>query len=86
VPFDKSAAPLALEIGSKLRQKGVATEIYLEEAKFKNKLSYVNKLGVKYAVIIGEEEIIGKFFILKDMISGDQARLSEKELLKNLFE
>lgn len=84
LPFDESAAPSALEIGSKLRKKGISTEIYFEAGKFKNKLSYANKLGIQYAVIVGEDEIKGRFWTLKDMINGQQEKLSEKELLKKI--
>lgn len=84
IPFDKSALQAALKIGSQLRKNSVSTEIYFEDGKFKNKLSYVNKSGVRYAVIIGEDEAKGSFFTLKDMESGQQEKLSEQELLRRI--
>ena len=84
LPFDESATAAALKIGSRLRKSDIPTEIYFEAGKFKNKLSYANKLGVKYAVIVGEDELKGGFWTLKDMINGGQERLSEKELIKKI--
>ncbi len=86
IPFDMAAMPAALAISMRLREAGIAVETYLEEAKFKNKLSYANKSGVKYAVIIGEDEVKGNFFTVKDMESGEQEKLNAEDLVGKLGE
>jgi len=81
IPFDASATSLALKTGAELRAQKIATEIYFEDAKFNNKLSYANKLGVKYVVLIGEDEIKGNFFTVKNMVSGEQKKLDAATLI-----
>ena len=82
IPFDDRMTPQAIEVSHYLRQQGIANEVYFEEDKFKNKLSYANKLGVKKVIIIGEDEIEAKSFTVKDMESGKQQTLELDELAR----
>ncbi len=81
IPFDNKAMVNALKLGKTLREKQIATEIYFEESKFKNKLSYANKLGIKFVILIGEDEIEGNYFTIKDMDTGKQNQLNLEKLL-----
>ncbi len=84
LPFDEAALPAAIFACQSIRKAGLAAEAYLEEVKFKNKLNYANKRGVKWVVIIGENEIKGSFYTLKDMESGEQQELKLDDLLEYL--
>ncbi len=70
-----------LEVAARLREAGVPTEVYLEEARLKKKLNYANKLGIPYVVIIGEDEIKEGLYGLKNMVTGDQDKVTLDELL-----
>jgi len=39
-------------------------------------LSYANSLGIKFAIIVGEDEVKAKKVNLRDMKSGDEQKLS----------
>ena len=39
------------------REAGIRTQVYLEQKKFKQKMSYADKLGIPYAVLLGEDEL-----------------------------
>ncbi len=47
-------------------------------------LEYANSLEIPYAIFIGEEELAKKKYKLKDMKSGDEELLTEKQLITKL--
>jgi len=72
---------IPLEIASCLREAGVPTEVYLEAARLKKMLNYANKLGVPYVVIVGEDEIKEGQYSLKNMLTGEQAKVTVEQLI-----
>ena len=69
----------AVEVGAALRQAGIRTQIYLENKKFKHKIGYADKLGIPYAVFLGEDEIAAGTLTVKDMRTGGQKTLTLEE-------
>ena len=47
-------------------------------------MNYANDKGVKYVVMVGEDEMKSGILTLKDMNSGVQDKLSPSELIKRL--
>lgn len=80
VPLVKDMT-VPLKIAATLRAENIPTEIYFEDVKMANKLSYANKLGIPYTLIIGDDEIKAGKFTIKDMVSGDQQQLTIEEIL-----
>jgi len=78
--------PFALEVAGKLREAGVATELYTEDDKFKKKLMYANKIGVPFVAIIGEDEVTQKKVALKNMKTGEQELLSTEQLISSMVD
>jgi histidyl-tRNA synthetase len=76
--------PAAVQIARKLRAGGVAVEVPPEEMKFKKSLGLADKLGAKYALIIGEDELRSGSFTLKRLSDGEQQKLKEDQLLEYL--
>jgi histidyl-tRNA synthetase len=76
--------PAAVQIARKLRAGGVAVELPPEEMKFKKSLGLADKLGAKYALIIGEDEVASGTFTLKRLSDGEQQKLKEEPLLEYL--
>jgi histidyl-tRNA synthetase len=79
----KAYAP-ALAIAKKLRARGFAVELPPEEMKFKKSLGLADKLGARYALIIGEDEAASGTFTLKRLSDGVQDKLDESALLERL--
>ena len=75
----------AIEIAGKLRKNGVISEVYHEEAKFGKKLTYANKLGIPYVVIIGEDEVKNNLYTLKDMATGNQEKYKLDEIITQVI-
>ena len=76
--------PAAVAIARKLRDAGFAVELPGEEMKFKKALGLADKLGAKYALIIGEDEVASGTYALKRLADAQQNKYSESELLAQL--
>ena len=74
LPMTDDLSP-AISFASRLRQAGIRTQLYTEQKKFKQKMSYADKLGVPYVVFLGEDEVRQGAVSVKDMISGEQNTL-----------
>ena len=70
------------KVASALRKYGIKASAYFGDAKVKTKMNYANKLGVKFVVIIGEDEIKQNKYTLKNMESGEQNLLTVEEIAK----
>lgn len=68
----------AIALATELRENGVRAQIHCEEKKFKQKLSYADKLGIPYVVFLGEDEISAGIVACKDMQTGEQTKLDPK--------
>ena len=69
----------AVELAETLRSAGVRVQLYGEQKKFKQKMSYADKLGVPYEVLLGEDEIAEGKCSVKNMASGEQQKLTAEE-------
>jgi len=66
----------AVGAAAALRAGGVRTQLYTEKKKFKARMSYADKLGVPFVVLVGEDEIAEGVVSLKNMRSGEQVKLT----------
>ncbi|MFZ0882915.1 MAG: histidine--tRNA ligase [Candidatus Acidiferrales bacterium] len=82
--MDPSTYPAAVAIAKKLRGENLSVELPAEEMKFKKSLNLADKLGARYALIIGSDEVASGTFTLKRLADGDQKKLSEYDLLEYL--
>ena len=85
LPMTADPAP-AIALAEALRTGGLRVQLYGENKKFKQKMSYADKLGVPFAVLLGEDEINAGKCSVKDMRSGEQQLLSPKEAVGYLTE
>jgi histidyl-tRNA synthetase len=76
--------PTAVSLARKLRESGLSVELPAEEMKFKKSLNLADKLGARYALIIGSDEVASGTFTLKRLADADQKKLSGYELLEYL--
>ena len=78
LPMTSDPAP-AIALAQALRAGGIRVQLYGEQKKFKQKMAYADKLGVPFAVLLGEDEIAEGVCSVKDMVSGQQVKLSPQE-------
>ena len=75
LPMTSDPAP-AIALAEQLRGFGLRVQLYGEAKKFKQKMAYADKLGVPFAVLLGEDEIAEGVCSVKNMLSGEQVKLS----------
>lgn len=62
---------------SVLRENGIVAVPYLDtDKKFKNQIEYADKIGAKFSMIIGDDEVSNATVSLKNMKTGEQQTLS----------
>ena len=83
-PCDALVLPMgdvapAITLAEQLRGSGLRVQLYGEQKKFKQKMAYADKLGVKFAVLLGEDEIAAGKCSVKNMVSGEQVTVTPDE-------
>jgi len=68
---DSTLAP-ASRLARELRREGLSVEIGYEPVKLKKSLGAANKLGARFAIIVGEGELASGRFQVKNMETGQQ--------------
>ena len=69
------ALAYALRIAESLRKRGEAVEISLRRGGLKKQLEFADRIGASYAVMVGEDELRGGYYTLKDLKTGEQKRI-----------
>ena len=78
LPMTESPAA-AIALAEQLRSAGLRVQLYCEQKKFKQKMAYANKLAVPFAVLLGEDEIAEGVCSVKNMVTGQQMKLTARE-------
>ncbi|OYT41720.1 MAG: histidine--tRNA ligase [Candidatus Aenigmarchaeota archaeon ex4484_224] len=82
----ESVLELAIEILRKIREENISSEIELMGRNLKKQLSYANKMGIRFFVIVGEKEAKENKVRIKDLKTGKEEVVSLNELIKRLKE
>ncbi len=80
----EKAQAAAIAAAQKLRAAGFRVELPPVEQKFGKALGQADKLGAKYALILGEDEVASGQWTIKTLADGSQEKMSEAEFLKKL--
>ena len=86
MPLDDTAVTRALEVASHMRALGLATIVHTEPGAMKKKFRYADRMGCRYVVVIGENELSNGVLSIKDMESGETFEGDEMILEKLLSE
>ena len=71
----------AVQLATALRAAGLRAQLYTEPKKFKAKMNYADKLGVPFVLFLGEDEISAGVVSVKNMVSGEQVKVSAQEAI-----
>ena len=85
LPMTEDPAP-AIALAQSLRTSGVRVQLYAEKKKFKQKMSYADKIKVPYAVLLGEDEINEGVCSVKNMVTGQQVKLSPEAAAQHILD
>ena len=72
VNFGEKESLTALRLVMQLRKAGVKADVYPSSAKMQKQMKYANNRNVPYVVLLGEQEMADKTFVVKNMSNGEQ--------------
>lgn len=81
VHMDPEARAVGLPLLTRLRAADIPAEAYPDSAKLKKQLDYANQKGIPYVVLIGSEEMRTGLLALKNMVTGEQQKLSAEAIV-----
>jgi len=81
-PLGEAAVRHAAVLAHDLRRAGLSVE--LAEGRLKRAMELANKLGARFTLILGEDELAESRYTLKNMSTGDQQTLTRDELAAQL--
>ena len=67
-------------------RRGFRVELPPTELKFGKALEHADKLGSRYALILGDNEVVRRLVDAEDLADGTQQKFTEPELLEYLRE
>ena len=80
--YGDNEAGEAMKIIAELRSKGIAAELYPENAKLKKQFTYAEKKGIPNLVFYGEQEISESKITVKNLESGEQHTIAVESFLQ----
>ena len=85
LPMTEDLNP-AVQLATRLRESGIRAQLHCEDKKFKQKLSYANKLHIPYVILLGEDELSAGVVTCKEMDSGEQNKLEPQAAIDRIRE
>jgi histidyl-tRNA synthetase len=82
--MDAAQLPVYLALASELRGAGIATEVVLEGGKLGKQFKYADRAGIRFVIVLGEDEIAKGVVTVKDLRREDQFEVARSELIKTL--
>ncbi|NID14000.1 histidine--tRNA ligase [Luteibacter yeojuensis] len=82
--MDAAQMPTYLAVAGELRNAGIATEVVLEGGKLGKQFKYADRAGIRFVLVIGEDEIAKGVVTVKDLRREDQFEVSRADLVKAL--
>ncbi|HET9047583.1 MAG TPA: histidine--tRNA ligase [Chiayiivirga sp.] len=82
--MDEARLPTYLAIANELRKAGLNTEVQLEPRKLAKQFQYADKAGIRFVVIMGEDEETRDVVSVKDLRRGEQFEVARHDLARTL--
>ncbi|HEV7371395.1 histidine--tRNA ligase [Arenibaculum sp.] len=82
--MDPALAAESYSLAAELRAAGINTELTLEPAKIAKQLKYADRVGIRFAVLIGADEAARGTATVKDLTRGTQVELPRAEVAGHL--
>jgi histidyl-tRNA synthetase len=82
--MDASHLPQYLAVAAELRRGGFNTEVVMEPSKLARQFKYADRAGIRFVVVLGEDEIANNTVTVKDLRREDQFQVGRHELVSAL--
>jgi histidyl-tRNA synthetase len=74
----------AAQLATSLREQGIRTQLYTEDKKFKAKITYASRMGIPFAIFLGEDEIKSGNVSVKDLSTGTQETIPASDAAEHI--
>ena len=76
-----------LKIANEIRSFGFCVEVEMTNKKLKKSMDFANKEKIPYVIVLGEDEVKKKSFVLKNMFNGNitEVKMNKLDILKELI-
>lgn len=75
----------AYSLMQQLRERGIASELFHENAKFDKQFKYAEKKNIPFIIIIGTKELEDGTCNIKNIKTGEQKTIRQSDLYQQLF-
>jgi len=82
--MDATHLPHCLSVASDLRRAGFNTEVVMEAGKLARQFKYADRAGIRFVIVLGEDEIANGTVTVKDLRREDQFTINRHELVSAL--
>jgi len=82
--MDAAQLPAYLAVAGELRAAGIATEVVLDGGKLGKQFKYADRAGIRFVLVLGEDELAKGVVTVKDLRREDQFEVARTELVKTL--
>jgi histidyl-tRNA synthetase len=86
MPLTAGALDAALRLQRRLREAGQRVLLDPEGRSFKSRMKQADKLGARFAAILGDDELRRGVWTLRDMARSEQRDVTEDEILEHIKE
>ncbi|MCB1152250.1 MAG: histidine--tRNA ligase [Deltaproteobacteria bacterium] len=67
IPIGEAQRILCAKLATRLRGEGIAVELFSDNRKLSKQMSRTDKIGCRYAMVVGEEEVAKRDIVVKDL-------------------
>jgi histidyl-tRNA synthetase len=79
--FDESLLTASLSLAAQLREAGIKVTSQLTPDKLGKQFKYADRIGAKFAVILGPDEVEAGKVTIKNFATGEQETVMQSELV-----
>jgi len=84
--FDEDSLAKAFSLAQELRDGGIRATSYLENTKLPKQLKYADRIGARFAVIVGPDEAVEGKVTIKDLRTRAQTTVLQTEMVQKIKE
>lgn len=86
IPVSENEVVFSFELTDILRGKGFTVDTDYMNRNLKNNFKQSERLGAKFIIIVGDEEIKNNLFVVKNNLTKEEYKVSKDDLIKFLYE
>lgn len=82
INFGEAEAAHCLSLARQTRAAGIATEVFPDATKMKKQMNYANTCQIPFVALVGESEMQEGVIALKNMVTGEQTKVTIAEAIE----